>query len=303
MIATAVVPLVTVLDPDGRPDAARAEPLLDSLAEAGITTLMLFGSNGEGPNLDVDDAAAYTSGVRARWTGVVLATAAGVSTVDAQRRAAQLTDAGADAIVAMAPLYYRHTGTELVDHFAALAEAGRPTVLYDQPTYTGNPLTLDVYREVLAWENVVGVKTSSSDPAVLAQLVELRASGPTFQIASGLDRGMIAALQGGADGLVLGTSMLAPRACLELIDAVRAGDLDRAAARQRDLEALLDIHGVRSGTSGIVATKTALDLLGLSPATATRPFRPFSDAERARIGEILGRSGIVAPPSRSAVSE
>lgn len=298
MIATAVVPLVTVLDPARRPDAARAEPLLAYLTEAGITTLMLLGSNGEGPSIPADDAAAYTAGIRTRWPGPMLATAAGVSTVDAVRRAQLLADAGADAIVAMPPLYYRHTVAELVAHFGAIADLGRPVVIYDQPTYTGNPLTLDIYVEVLAYENVLGVKISRDDPALLEGLVDLRSHGRRFAIASGRDRGMIAALQHGADGLVLGTTMLAPRACLQLIASVRGGDLKRATELQGQLESLLDIHRIRPGTSGIVATKAALDELGLCTATTTAPFQPFGESERRQLRHILDNSPIVTAHMR-----
>lgn len=290
LLAAAVVPLVTALDPAGTPSAALAEPLLDSLRAAGITTLMLLGSNGEGANVDPEAAAGYAAGVRERWAGQVFATAAGVSTADAVHRARLLADTGVDALVAMAPLYFRHTAAELVAHLRAVADVGLPTIVYDQPGYTGNPLSLRVYRELLADERVAGAKLSGADPEVFDGLAGLRATQrPDFGIASGADRGMRSALARGADGLVLGTAMLAPRACLDLL-----ADPEGAEALQSDLEALLAIHTVRPGTSGVVATKTALDLLGLCPPMATAPFEPFTEAERARLSEILAASPIVA---------
>jgi dihydrodipicolinate synthase/N-acetylneuraminate lyase len=300
LLATAVVPLVTALDVDGAPSAELVEPLLAVLHEAGISTLMLLGSNGEGAAIAPEAAAEYVAGVQRRWraiagaNGRLLATAAGVSTADAVRRARSLAEAGAELIVAMPPLYFRHTEAELVAHLRAVAAVGPPTLVYDQPGYTGNPLSLAVYRALLADERIVGAKLSGNDPEVLGGLVELRdRTRPGFGIASGQDRGMIGALARGADGLVLGTAMLAPRACLDLIRAHRAGDAARAEKLQRDLEALLAIHQIRPGTSGIVATKTALDLLGRCPATATAPFEPFTATERARLREVLVASPIV----------
>src|SRR5690348_13954912 len=74
-VAGVTIPLVTALDERGRPDAVAVAPLLAHLAAGGITTLMLAGTNGEGPLLTADAIRGYASEVSARWRELVGATA------------------------------------------------------------------------------------------------------------------------------------------------------------------------------------------------------------------------------------
>ena len=68
-VAGVTIPLVTVLNARGEPDAEAARPLLTHLAAGGITRLMLAGTNGEGPVLPADAVRSYTVDVSELWPG------------------------------------------------------------------------------------------------------------------------------------------------------------------------------------------------------------------------------------------
>ncbi|MEV0720223.1 dihydrodipicolinate synthase family protein, partial [Asanoa sp. NPDC050611] len=114
-IAGVTIPLVTVLDERGAPDAAAARPLLEHLAAGGVSALMLAGTNGEGPLLPGTAVRSYAADVGTMWRelvgagATVLATAAGVGTRDTLDRIDQLADVELDAVVVLAPFYFRHT--------------------------------------------------------------------------------------------------------------------------------------------------------------------------------------------------
>jgi 4-hydroxy-tetrahydrodipicolinate synthase len=304
-VAGVTIPLVTALDERGRPDAEAAGPLLAHLAAGGITTLMLAGTNGEGPLLAADAVRGYASDVSARWRELVgapaqvMVTATGAGTRETLQRLECLAEVPMDAVVVSAPFYFRHTDRELAAHFRAAAAHGRPVVAYNSPAYTGNPFTAALLRDLLEIPGIIGLKDSSGDPVLFGEFCAAAAGRPDFRVAQGAERGLAEGLRRGAAGLVPGVGMLAPALCVELLRLGRSGDHDAAAARQRDVDRLADIFAVRPGASGVVVVKTALHLLGLCPPYAAAPFQPCTDTELAALHTALAGMHDLLPRERS----
>jgi 4-hydroxy-tetrahydrodipicolinate synthase len=292
-VAGVTIPLVTALDEQGEPDADAARPLLAHLAAGGITTLMLAGTNGEGPVLPADAVRSYTVDVNELWREMVgapariLATAAGAGTRDTLVRLNRLADLAVDAVVVLAPFYFRHTEPELRAHFLSTASHGLPVVVYNSPGYTGNPLTVSLLRDLLDEPNIIGLKDSSGDAALFAGFCEASRDRPDFLVAQGAERQLADGVRHGAAGLVPGVGMLAPALCVELLRLARAGDHAAATQRQHDIDRLTAIFGLRPGASGVVTVKTALHLLGLCPPHAAPPFQPCTRAELTALRDIM----------------
>jgi dihydrodipicolinate synthase/N-acetylneuraminate lyase len=292
-VAGVTVPLVTVLDRHGQPYAPAAGPLLAHLAAGGVTTLMLAGTNGEGPLLAADAVREYAVEVSALWRGLVGASAritvaaTGTGTRETLRRVERLADVDLDAVVVLAPFYFRHTERELHAHFHEIAAHGRPVVVYNSPGYTGNPFTVPLLRRLLDEPAIVGLKDSSGDAALLAEFCALARERADFHVAQGVEWQMADALRIGAAGVVPGVGMLAPALCVELFRLGHRGEHAAAAQRQRDVDRLRALFGVRPGASGVVIMKTALHLLGLCPPYATPPFLACTTAELSALRAVL----------------
>ncbi|MGI5289918.1 dihydrodipicolinate synthase family protein [Nonomuraea polychroma] len=288
-----IIPLVTALDRRGRPDAAAVRPLLAHLAAGGVTTLMLAGTNGEGPLLPFDGVRKYAAEVSALWRELagasarIMVTAVGAGTREVMRNLESLDDLDLDAVVVLAPYYFRHTEEELHAHFRAAASHGRPVVVYNSPGYTGNPIPVSLVRRLLAEPAIIGLKDSSGDTALFAQFCDVAGERAGFHVAQGVERRLAEGLRQGAAGVVPGVGMLAPALCVELFQAGRDGDHATAAERQRDVDRLAALFGLRPGASGVVVVKTALHLLGLSPPHAAAPFLPCSETELATLHTAL----------------
>ncbi|MBE1489697.1 dihydrodipicolinate synthase family protein [Plantactinospora soyae] len=284
------VPLVTPLDPDRRPDPPAARPLLDALAGAGVTTVMLLGSNGEGPSVPATAVGRYVVPVARDWrervgpAARVLVVASGAGTAETLDRARAALPAEPDAFVVTAPYYFRHTATELRAHFAAVAALGVPTVAYNIPRYTGNPLDPDLVAVLADEIGVIGIKDSSGDAGHLARLCALARERPGFAVSQGAETALVDGLRQGAAGITPGLGNLAPALCVSLVDRWRAGDEAGARDRQARLDAIGRIHTIRPG---VVAMKTALSLIGLCPPTAGAPFLPYEPAEVAALRAVL----------------
>jgi 4-hydroxy-tetrahydrodipicolinate synthase len=292
-VAGLTIPLVTALDRRGQPDAAAVRPLLAHLAAGGVSTLMLAGTNGEGPLLPADAVRAYAVEVSALWRELVgeraqiMVAAAGAGTRETLRRMELLADLDLTAVVVLAPFYFRHTERELHAHFRDAASHGRPIVVYNSPGYTGNPIPASLMRRLLDEPAIIGLKDSSGDTDLFAQFCDLARERPDFRVAQGVERQLAEGLRLGAAGLVPGVGMLAPALCVDLLRAGRGGDRAAAAARQRDVDRLAALFSVRPGASGVVVVKTALHLLGLCPPDAAAPFLPLTESELAALRDAL----------------
>lgn len=284
-----VVPLVTPLDEHRRPDPAAAEPLLDALAAASVRRIMLYGSNGEGPVLPDDVLTPFATAVTGAWRdrvpdGVVILNASGAGTEAALRRADLLLKAEPDAILLGPPSFFRHPRPELLAHYRAFAGLGTPVIAYNSPVYSGNDLDLDVVRDLLDLDFVVGVKDSSRAPGRIADLVATAAGRTDFAVSQGDERALVAALRDGAAGITPGIGNLAPALVVGLHASARCGDWADAQARQARVDALIGIHGIRPG---IPAIKAALVQRGLCTPYPSLPFLPYTEDEHTALAAFL----------------
>ncbi|MFI2364427.1 dihydrodipicolinate synthase family protein [Promicromonospora sp. NPDC019610] len=323
LLTGVTVPLVTPMDVRGRPAAASASRLLTSLHAHGVRTLMLFGSNGEGPLVPAADVGPFTHEVVARWHalgrsseqhnghhnggprldgqrpgtparstphhgtghdgGFVLVNVTAAGTHDVLARADAAAAAGADALVLSPPIYFHHRADEVVAHFAALADVGLPVVAYNAPRYS-NPITPGLADALADLDHVVGIKDSSGDLVLLRHLVGIAARRPGFAVGQGDETQLAAALDLGAHGVVPGIGNIAPRATLALVAAHRAGDTAEVARLQELLTALVGLHKVRPGTPAI---KAVLARRGLCPPHVAPPLIACDPAEREALHAFL----------------
>lgn len=288
LLGGVMVPLVTPMSAPGEPAAAAAYGLLDALAQAGARSLMLFGSNGEGPLLPTSALTEFAAGVAARWReltadGPVLVNVTAAGTAEALERAAAVRLAEPDAVVVSPPIYYRHRDDEVVAHFAAFAGLGVPVVAYNVPRYSV-PMTPGVLDEVLAMPHVAGIKDSSGDLALFGHVVAAARRRDGVGVSQGSESQLVAGLEAGADGIVPGIANVAPVPCVELYDAFRSGRVADADAAQETADRLTALHTVRPG---VPAVKAVLDSRGLCPPHVAAPFAPVTPAERAALLDLL----------------
>lgn len=288
------VPLVTPMTGSARPSADN-ENLLASMDRAGIDTIMLLGSNGEGAIIPSRDAAAFAEHTAGLWRSIrgksarVFVTVFGAGTSIALENAENLMVARPDAVVVAPPLYFVHTEDELADHFQSFAGLGAPVVAYNIPRYSGNPITVSLLERLAAMDHIAGIKDSGGSDDFLLQALDVQHRVPRFGVSQGNEKRLGWALQQGARGITPGVGNLAPKLCVDLVDAVRQNDRPKVEAIQEKLTKLTAIHAIRPG---VAAMKAALSLLGLAPATPGRPFRAYTAAEMEKLRDVLRATGV-----------
>ena len=282
-------PLTTPFDPDTgdvAPDRLRRNTA--RLCADGLAGIVVGGSIGEAPLLELDELCRLVAAAREATpaSGRVLAGTGAEST----RRAVALTRAaaaaGAEAVLVRPPGYFSaaHTTASLAQYFRALADASPvPVLVYNIPKYTHLPLPPDLIHQLTDHENIVGVKDSSGD---LANLVAYRAAAPRWSVLVGSGRLLVAALEGGCEGGVLGIACFAAGRSVALYRAFEAGDREQAAALQREL-GTFDHEIV--GKLGPAGVKAAMDAVGggLYGGPVRPPLAPLAAPDRERVARLL----------------
>jgi dihydrodipicolinate synthase/N-acetylneuraminate lyase len=137
---------------------------------------------------------------------------------------------------------------------------------------------------------VVAVKECSGDARRIAELLN---AAPGLEVLVGGDDWALEGFCAGATGWVTGVADVAPRECVALWEACRAGELDDA----RDVyRRLLPLSRFDMTPKLVQYFKAAMDEVGLAGGPCRPPRLPLRDDERAALLEALAvlREGAVA---------
>ncbi|MDT0471105.1 dihydrodipicolinate synthase family protein [Streptomyces sp. DSM 41014] len=276
-----VPPVCTPLTPDGEVDPPSLRRLVDHLVGAGVSALFVLGSSSEAAFLRDRQRRQVVETVTAHVGGglPVLAGAIDMTTPRVLDHIAAVTEAGADAVVVTAPFYTRTHPAETARHFRLAAAASPvPVIAYDIPSAVHTALDPDLVLELAAEGVLAGLKDSSGDLAGFRRVVtgaRGRADLTGFTALTGSELLVDCALALGADGAVPGLANVDPHGYVRLDRLSRAGDLAGARAEQERLAALFGLVGVGDpvrmggGSSALGAFKAALHLRGVIDCPAT----------------------------------
>src|SRR5918998_1228830 len=293
--------LVTPFKSDGGVDVGRMKALVKRQCEGGVRVLVPCGTTGESVTMSVDEnrrvITATVEVARARGARVI-AGAGSNSTAHAVANARAAREAGADAVLIVAPYYNKPTQEGLYRHFRAVAEAveGLPVVLYNVPGRTSsNVLPATVLRLARECPNVVAVKEASGSLAQVMEILRARPAG--FLVLSGDDALTLAMLALGADGLISVASNEAPGPVSRMVGAALAGRWDEARELHYRWLPLMDVNFVESSPGPV---KAAMALMGLVEENLRLPLVPVTEKTRARVREVLNDLGLLGETSHVA---
>ncbi|MDO3400685.1 dihydrodipicolinate synthase family protein [Mycolicibacterium neoaurum] len=267
-------------------DAAALTALVDQLVNTGAHAIAPTGSTGESAYLtedEFDTVIDVTVGAVAGRVPVIVG-ASDLTTANTVRRARYAQAAGADALMILPVSYWKLTEREIIAHYAAVAAAvDLPIMVYNNPATSG----IDMSPELLVRmfdeiDNVTMVKESTGDLMRMRRIKEL--SGGELPFYNGSNPLVLDALTEGATGWCTAAPNLRPQPCLDLYDAVRAGDVDRARRIYDDLAPLLRFI-VAGGLPTTV--KAGLELLGSNVGDPRAPLLPLDASGRAELRAML----------------
>jgi 4-hydroxy-tetrahydrodipicolinate synthase len=229
--------------------------LVNFQIKCGIDGLVPAGSTGESATLSHEEHMDVVRCVieTARKRTPVVAGTGSNSTLEALDLTRAAHEAGADAMLVVAPYYNRPTQEGLFRHFARIAEAtDRPIVLYSIPSRCGVEIGVPVVERLRAkFPHVSHIKEAGGTVDRVDQLK--MALGDDIVVLSGDDSLTIPFMAVGAEGVISVASNLLPRELVKLSHLALAGDFRTAARLHRRLYPLFKALFIETNPAPIKA--------------------------------------------------
>jgi 4-hydroxy-tetrahydrodipicolinate synthase len=239
MLQGSMVAIVTPMFEDGSLDLDSLRVLIDWHVEAGTDGIVIVGTTGESPTVDVDEHCLLIKTTVEHVNGriAVIAGTGANSTAEAIELTQKAKELGAGACLLVTPYYNKPTQEGLYQHFAAVANAvDIPQILYNVPGRTSCDLSNDTALRLAQIKNIVGIKDATGGIERGTDLILRAPKG--FAIYSGDDATGASLMLLGGHGVISVTANIAPKLMREMCEAAMAGDVKKTCAINAKLFAL-----------------------------------------------------------------
>ncbi|MDX8399394.1 MAG: 4-hydroxy-tetrahydrodipicolinate synthase [Gallionellaceae bacterium] len=291
MITGSIVAIVTPMHADGSLDWDVFRSLLDFHIEQGTDAVVVAGTTGESPTVDVEEHEQLIQVAvehAARRIPIIAGTGAN-STKEAIELAAFSKRAGADASLTVVPYYNKPTQEGLYQHFKAIAEAvDMPHILYNVPGRTAADMSNDTVLRLAQIPNIVGIKDATADIGRGSDL--LQRAPKDFAIYSGDDATTLALMLLGAHGTISVVANVAPKLMREMCHAALNAELIKA--REIHFQ-LLGLHCHLFMEANPIPVKWAVARLGKIQNNLRLPLTPLSANAQPVVEAAMRQAGII----------
>lgn len=292
MIQGSLPAIVTPMQDDGALDIPALKRLLDWHVAEGSDGIVVVGTTGESPTVDMAEHCALIRATVAHIAGriPVIAGTGANSTGEAIELAQCAREAGATAHLSVVPYYNKPTQDGLYRHFRAIAEAvDLPLILYNVPGRTVADMANDTVLRLAQVPGIVGIKDATGNIERGTDLIQRVPSG--FAVYSGDDASALALTLLGGQGVISVTANVAPRLMHDMVAAALAGDLK--AARHINLR-LFGLHRHLFCEANPIPVKWACARMGLIGHALRLPLTPLSPECHERVLAAMRDAGVDA---------
>jgi 4-hydroxy-tetrahydrodipicolinate synthase len=246
--------------------------------EAGVDGFILGGSLGEASSLTEEEKFTLLTHTLALVDGKVpvILNIAEQTTRSAVSIAKKAFECGADGLMLLPPMRYKADDDETVAYFAAIAQSTPlPIMIYNNPVDYKIEVTLDMFEQLTAYDNIQAIKESTRDVINITRIINR--FGDRYKILSGVDPLAAESLIMGAVGWVAGLVDAFPKETVAIYRLVKAGRYQEAIAIHRWFLPVLelDIH-----PKLVQYIKLAEVATGIGTENVRAPRLPLSGTER-----------------------
>jgi len=258
---------------------------LKAQLEAGVDGFILGGSLGEASVLSDQEKFALLAHTVAYVDGKVpvILNIAEQTTKAAVTCAQKALDNGADGLMLLPPMRYNSEERETLAYIGAVAKStALPIMIYNNPVDYKVEVTLNMFEQLAAYDNIVAVKESTRDVSNITRM--FNRFGDRYKVFTGVDPLAMESLVMGADGWVAGLVDAFPKETVAIYRLVKAKRYDEALAIYRWFLPVLelDIH-----PKLVQYIKLAEVATGIGTENVRAPRLPLIGEERARVQKII----------------
>ncbi len=285
-----VIPaLVTPLTADGKLNREVLEKLINDLIAEGADGFYIGGATGEGIIIDIDVHKALTTESIKIVNGRVpcIVHIARMNYNEMLDLAIYAEKAGADAISAIPPLFYKYDHQSIYNYYEGLSNVVNiPIMIYNNPN-TGVTFTAEQVAELYKIKNVTAIKWTNYKFCDVMRIIDL--TNGEFNVISGPDEMLLCGLAAGVDGCIGTTYNFLMPEIRSIYDKFRAGDVEGARKAQAKVDGIID---VLLKYNIILATKVILEAKGYDVCHPLSPVHDYTPAEKKTILDELINAGL-----------
>jgi 4-hydroxy-tetrahydrodipicolinate synthase len=257
--------------------------------KGGINGLVPVGTTGESPTLSYDEHMEVIRFVIEQVRGRVPVIAGTGS--NSTREAIELTklshQAGADAMLVVAPYYNKPSQEGLYRHYCEIAEStDKPIILYSIPGRCGIEISVGVVQRLRAkYKHVAWIKEAGGSVDRVDQLKQ--ALGDDISVLSGDDSLTLPFMAVGAEGVISVASNLFVRDIVKMVTLALGNDFAKASKVHRRLYSAFKTLFIEPNP---VPIKVALHRSGIIGSTEVRsPLCDMTTANAKVLEEVLAK--------------
>lgn len=275
-------PLITPFNPD---ESVDFQGFASNIARYDATPLdgfLVNGTSAEAEMLSVEERVNLLRVAREATKKPIFAGVVASSVYDCRRQVEALHGLDLQALLIRTPGFYGSQFDQVKFYQSISSFSPIPVMVYQIPQYTGIKLSREVLVEISHMPNVVGIKDSLGDIALL----ESHAWPSHFRYFLGAPAVMRCGLGSGAAGGILGVANVVPHLCARLLSA--AGDPGRTEEARVVQRHIIALGAHLSGTAmGLAGLKAACEIQGYRGGTPRAPLRPISVGQRETLATFL----------------
>ncbi|HEX9655349.1 MAG TPA: 4-hydroxy-tetrahydrodipicolinate synthase [Bacteroidota bacterium] len=292
LFAGTATALVTPFKKDGSLDELTMRELVDRQIKGKVEALVPIGSTGEAATLSMDEQQHVIEIVVEETRGrvPVIAGASSNNTNVAVSLARMAKQAGADALLSVAPFYNKPTQEGIYQHFSHIADAVEmPIIAYNVPGRTASNIDSGtILRMAEEIPFICGVKEASANFSQIIEILHHRPKG--FGVWSGDDNLTLPLVALGADGVISVVANEAPKMFSDMVRFALKGKIKQA---QKLHYALTDLMNINFIESNPIPAKAAMSMMDLMDDDVRLPLVHLSDAARPKVEKVLKELGML----------
>lgn len=281
-----VMPAVTTkFTADDKLDFNTFEVNLKAQLDAGVSGIILGGTLGEASTLleeEKRDLVKHTVSLANNKVPVIM-NIAEQTTRGAILAANKAEENGAKGLMMLPPMRYKASDHETVVYFKEVAKStSLPIMVYNNPVDYKIDVTLDMFEELLKYDNIQAVKESTRDISNVTRMINR--FGDRLKILSGVDTLALESILMGSHGWVSGLGCAFPAETVAIFKLAKAGRIDEALAIYRWFLPLLELDINSFLVQNIKLAEVAT---GIGTEYVRRPRLPLQDDEKERVLGII----------------
>jgi len=290
MFEGAIVAIVTPFK-NGAVDEESFRELIEFQIENGTDGIVPCGTTGESATLSHEEhdkvVEIAIDAVKKRVP--VIAGAGSNNTRESLRLARHAYEAGADAVLMVAPYYNKPTQEGLYLHYKTVAdEVPIPLFPYNVPGRTSSNILPETVARLSKISNIVGIKEATGDLKQISKVFEL--CDDDFIVLSGDDFTTLPILALGGKGAISVVSNIVPKDAADMMDAFNTGDLDRAKELHYKMWPIMEAAFFETNP---IPSKAALSLMGKIEYELRLPLCRMSDQNYDKLKKVLSNYGLI----------